>query len=435
MTSSYDVIVVGGGPAGCTTATLVASAGHKVILLEREKTSQFQIGESLMPGTYWTFDRLGMLDRLRKSAFPKKHSVQFYGRSGKASSPFYFRDTNSHESSMTWQVLRSELDQMMLDNARDHGVEVVEGAMVLDVLFESDVGGDEVRGEVARAAAAGIRATGVKAKMPDGLERSFGAPVTVDATGQSALIARRLKITEVDSTLKKASIYTHLKGGRRDEGIDAGATLIMQTDEANSWFWYIPLPDDQVSVGVVGSLDYLLQDRDGGAQEIFEQELSICTAMKERIDGATQLFPVKVTKDFSYRADRIAGDGWLLVGDAFGFLDPIYSSGVYLALKSGEMAADAICDCLGTGDFTAEALGRFGPEFVTGMESVRKLVYAFYTKDFSFGEFLKRHPECREGIIDILSGDLYKDGVSRIFEPMSEMCDLPDAISLEAARR
>ena len=432
MSPGFDVIVAGGGPAGCTTATLVAAAGHKVVLFEREKTSQFQIGESLMPGTYWTFERLGMLDRLRKSAFPKKYSVQFYGSSGKASSPFYFRDTNPHESSMTWQVLRSELDQMMLDNARDHGVEVVEGAMVLDVLFESDVASDD---ETRGARAIGGRATGVVAKMPDGARRSFSAPVTVDATGQSALISRRLRISEVEPTLKKASIYTHFEGGRRDEGIDEGATLVMHTDKADSWFWYIPLPDDRVSVGVVGSLDYLLQDRDGGAGEVFDQELTICALMRERLDGARQLFPVKVTKDFSYRADRIAGDGWVLVGDAFGFLDPIYSSGVYLALKSGEMAADAICDSLDNRDFAAEALGKFGPEFVTGMEAVRKLVYAFYTKDFSFAEFLKRYPECREGIIDILSGDLYKDGVSRIFEPMSEMCDLPDDVSLETARR
>ena len=410
--TAYDVIVVGGGPAGSTTATLVANAGHRVLLLERETTPQFQVGESLMPGTYWTFERLGMLEKLRESAFPRKFSVQFFGRSGNGSAPFYFRDNDSHESSMTWQVLRSDFDRLMLDNARERGVDVVEGAQVREVLFEEQ------------------RAVGVAASMPDQTQQTFRAPVTVDATGQSALISRRLKISQVEPTLKKASVYTHFEAGRRDSGDDEGATLILHTQSANSWFWYIPLPDDRVSVGVVGSIDYLLQDRSGSAQQAFDEELAICAPMRERLAEARQLFPVKVTKDFSYRADRIAGPGWVLVGDAFGFLDPIYSSGVYLALKSGEMAADSICDALESRDFSAEQLGRFGAEFVSGMEAVRKLVYAFYTKDFSFAEFLKRHPHCRKGIIDILSGNLYNDGVREIFEPMSEMCELPADVSL-----
>jgi len=414
MNDDHDVIVIGGGPAGSTTATLVADAGHRVLLLEREATTQFQVGESLMPGTYWTFERLGMLDKLRQSAFPRKFSVQFFGRSGKASQPFYFRDNDPHESSMTWQVLRSEFDRLMLDNAREKGAEVIEGAAVREVLFEGAPGEGQEQ-----------KAVGVVADLPGGTQQTFRAPVIVDASGQSALISRRLKISKVEPRLRKASVYTHFEGGQRDAGDDEGATLILQTEKGDSWFWSIPLPDDRVSVGVVGSLDYLLQDRSGSNQEIFDAELAICAPMRERLAGARQLFPVKVTKDFSYRADRIAGHGWVLVGDAFGFLDPVYSSGVYLALKSGEMAAGAICEAIRKGDFSATQLGSFGAEFVSGMEAVRKLVYAFYTKEFSFAEFLKRHPDCRKGIVDILSGNLYNEGVNEIFEPMSEMCDLP----------
>lgn len=407
-----DVIVIGGGPAGSTVAALVAEAGHNVQLFERENFPRFSIGESLMPDTYWTFKRLGVLDKLKASAFPRKHSVQFFGKSGRGSAPFYFSDNNPHESSVTWQVQRGKFDLMLLDNARDKGAEIHQGARVLEVLFDGD------------------RAIGVRAKLADGQSQDFTAPIIVDATGQSALIGRKLKITEPEAQLNKASIYTHYSGGRRDEGKDEGATLILHTNNGDSWFWYIPLPDDIVSVGVVGAIDYLVQGRKEDAQTIFEQELAKCAPMQERLQHAEQLMPAKTTKDFSYRASRTAGEGWVLVGDAFCFLDPMYSSGVYLALKSGEMAADAIIDAITKGDFSAEQLGGFSPELLRGTEAVRKMVYAFYSKDFNFGEFLKRYPDCKQGVIDVLSGNLFSEHVEPIFGPMGEMCELPNDITL-----
>ena len=414
---SYDVIVIGGGPGGSTVATLVAEKGYRVLLLERDKHPEFKIGESLMPATYWTFKRLGVLEKLKASHFPEKYSVQFYSSSGKASAPFYFYRNDPHESSMTWQVLRSEFDQMLLENAQEKRAEVQRGVSVHEVLFD------------------GERAVGVRAKLADGRIEEFSAKVVVDSTGQSALISRKLKISTTEPQLKKASIFTHFEGGIRDEGIDEGATLILHTENKDSWFWYIPLPYDRVSVGVVGDLGYLLQDRRGSDgtlshQAIFDEELAKCPALQPRITGAEQLFPVKVTKDFSYRANRIAGDGWVLVGDAFGFLDPVYSSGLFLALKSGEMAADTINEALEKEDFSAAQLGRFGTDFVAGMEAIRKLVYAFYTKDFSFARFLKRFPECQQGIVDILSGNVYRTDVTVIFGPMAEMCRLPEDIRL-----
>ena len=402
-----DVVVVGGGPAGSTVAALVAEQGLRVKLLERAPGPCFKIGESLMPGTYWTLERLGVLDKLKAGRFPEKYSVQFFSRTGKGSRPFYFFETNPHESSMTWQVLRSEFDQILLDNAAEKGAEVRRGVNVREVQFEGD------------------RAVGVVARDAGGRSEEFGARVVVDATGQSALIARKLKIKSTEPELKKASIYTHFKGGLRDGSIDAGATLVLHTRNEDSWFWYIPLPDDLVSVGVVGSLRYLLQGRREEPQKIFDGEVERCPALKRRLAGARQVFPVKVTRDFSYRADRIAGHGWVLVGDAFGFLDPIYSSGVLLALKSGEWAADAILGAFDKGDFGPAQLGGFGPEFAAGMEAVRKLVYAFYTREFSFAGFLREFPQCKQGVIDILSGDIFKDEVNSIFAPMAQMCRLP----------
>ena len=414
---TYDTIVIGGGPAGSTVATLVAEQGHRVLLLERTSTPQFKIGESLIPATYWTFKRLGMLEKLRASHFPQKYSVQFYSRSGKASNPFYFFQTNPHDSAVTWQVLRSEFDQMLLDNAKEKDVEIRRGIGVREVLFEGDT------------------ATGVVTQNVDGTRETLHATVIVDSTGQRSLIGRQLSLNTTEPNLKMASLFTHYEGGHRDEGIDEGATLILHTEEKDSWFWSIPLPYNRTSIGVVGELDYLLQNRrdaDGklNAQKIFNEELAKCAPLQQRLEGANQLFPIQSTKDFSYRASRIAGNNWVLVGDAFGFLDPVYSTGLFLALKSGEMAADVIIEAFHKNDFSEAQLGSFGPAFVKGMEAFRKLVYAFYTKEFSFARFLSEYPEHQGGIVDILSGDVFRKDVTHIFPAMSEMCPFPPEVPL-----
>ena len=414
---NYDIIVIGGGPAGSTVATLVAEQGRRVLLLEREAEPTFKIGESLIPATYWTFKRLGMLGKLRASHFPQKYSVQFYSRTGKASSPFYFFQTNPHESAVTWQVLRSEFDEMLLDNAEEKGVEVCRGIGVREVLFEGDT------------------ATGVVIQGANGTRETLNASVIVDSTGQRSLIGRQLDLNTTEVNLKKASLFTHYEGGYRDEGIDEGATLILHTEEKDSWFWSIPLPYNRTSIGVVGELGYLLQNRRDAngrldAQKIFTEELAKCPPLQRRLEGATQLFPIQSTKDFSYRANRIAGNNWVLVGDAFGFLDPVYSTGLFLALKSGEMAADAIIEAFRKDDFSEAQLGSFGPVFVNGMEAFRKLVYAFYTKEFSFARFLSQYPEYQGGIVDILSGDVFRKDVTHIFPAMAEMCPFPPEMPL-----
>ena len=415
---NYDIIVIGGGPAGSTVATLVAEHGHRVLLLERATTPQFKIGESLIPATYWTFKRLGMLEKLRTSHFPQKYSVQFYSRTGKGSTPFYFFQTNPHESAVTWQVLRSEFDQMLLDNAKEKGVEVRRGVGVREVLFDRDT------------------ATGVVTQHTDGTRETLNATVIVDSTGQRSLIGKQLNLNTIEPNLKMASLFTHYEGGHRDEGIDEGATLILHTEAKDSWFWSIPLPYNRTSIGVVGALDYLLQNRRDAngkldTQKIFTEELNKCLPLKQRLESAKQLLPIQTTQDFSYRASRIAGNHWVLVGDAFGFLDPVYSTGLFLALKSGEMAADVIIEAFQKNDFSETQLGSFGPAFVDGMEAFRKLVYAFYAKEFSFARFLSEYPEHQGGIVDILSGDVFRKDVTHIFPAMAEMCPLPPEISLD----
>jgi len=398
------VVVIGGGPAGSTAATLLAQHGCQVTLFERERFPRFHIGESLIPQTFWVLQRLGMIEKLRASHFTKKYSVQFITQHGKLSEPFYFWDNKQHESSQTWQVRRSEFDQMMLENAREHGVNVQEGVRVLEVLFDGD------------------RAVGVRIQEADGSPRDVHANVVVDASGQSSIIMSRLGLREWDPVLRKAALWTYWKGAQRDTGKDEGATLVIQVAGKQGWFWYIPLHDDIVSVGVVAGYDYLFKDRPNKDHEaIYFEEVSRCPGLQPRIEKATRADQFFAAKEYSYRSRRAAGDGWVLVGDAFGFLDPLYSSGVLLALTSASRAADAIAEGLARGDRSAAQLGKWEADFGRGMDRMRRLVVEFY-EGFSFGRFVRRYPQYKGHLTDLLIGDLFVQGkFDEVFRLMDEM--------------
>jgi flavin-dependent dehydrogenase len=402
-TSKTDVVVIGGGPSGSTCATLVAQQGYRVQLFEREFFPRFHIGESLIPETYHVIKRLGMLDKMKASHFVKKYSVQFVNDRGKLSEPFYFWDNKPHECSQTWQVRRSEFDEALLNNAREQGVEVHEGHRVLEVLFE------------------GNRAIGMRVQDDDGNERIVHADVVVDASGQSSLIVSRLGLRVWDSELKKAALWTYFKGAYRDTGRDEGATIVMQTEEKKGWFWYIPLHDDILSLGVVADYDYLFKSRlDKDHETIYWEEVARCPGLKGRLDNATRVEPFRAAKEYSYRATTCAGNGWVTVGDAFGFLDPLYSSGVLLALKSGQLAADAICEGLASGDISAAQLGKWESEFVEGMDRMRRLVCEYYS-GLSFGRFVKTYPHLKGAVTDLLIGDLFKDSLDEVFVRIDEL--------------
>jgi len=414
VADDYDVIVIGAGPAGSTVSALVAEAGGRVLTLERSGFPRFHVGESLVPETYWTLKRLGLLDALRTSDSPKKYSVQFVNEFGKESAPFYFHDHNDHECSQTWQVVRGEFDRMLLENAVSKGATARTDAHVTEVVFDDD------------------RATGVNVKLGSETKntaRHVAAKVIVDATGQSAFLATRLGLKVPDERLRKAAVWSYFRGGLRDSGRDEGATVILQTEGKKSWFWYIPLSDDQVSVGCTGDVDYMFAQHTDTAEGVFARELARCPGMLRRLQNAERATEYFTTKDFSYRATQTAGPGWLLVGDAFGFIDPVYSSGVFLALRSGEFAADAIVEALANDDFSAEQLGRWQADYARGVELFRKLVYAFYVPGFSFGEFLKKHPEYRGNLVDVLIGDVFKPGVGEMFDVMGDILPPPAGAS------
>jgi flavin-dependent dehydrogenase len=396
-----DVVVIGGGPAGSTVSTLLAQRGCKVKLFERDRFPRFHIGESLIPETYWVFQRLKMLDKMKASPFVKKYSVQFINAQGKESAPFYFHDNKPHECSQTWQVIRSEFDTMMLDNAREQGVEVHQPARVLDLLFD------------------GSRAIGVRVQMEDGSPHEVRAKVVVDASGQSTMLQNRFKLRVWDPVLDKGAIWTYWQGAYRDTGRDEGATVVIQTTNKKGWWWYIPQHDDTISVGVVAPFDYLFKGR-GSHEQTYNEEVAACPAVQKRLAGASRATGYFATKDYSYRSKQVAGDGWVLIGDAFGFLDPLYSSGVLLALKSGEMAADAIAEGLAKNDLSAAQLGRWGQTFNNGVDRMRRLVCEYYD-GFSFGNFVKKYPQLRGKVTDLLIGDLFTDKVDEVWGPLESM--------------
>jgi flavin-dependent dehydrogenase len=401
-TRSADVVVIGGGPAGSTVSTLLAQHGYRVTLYERERFPRFHIGESLIPETYWVLRRLKMLDKMKASPFVKKYSVQFVSASGKLSAPFYFWDNKPHECSQTWQVIRSEFDLMMLQNAQEQGALVHQATRVLEVLFEDG------------------RAAGVRIQREDGTQQEVRAKVIVDASGQSTLLQNRFKLRLWDPVLNKGAIWTYWQGAYRDTGRDEGATLVVQTTNKQGWFWYIPQHDDTVSVGVVAPFDYLFKGRGSHAQT-YDEEVESCPAIKERVSIGRRATGYFATKDYSYRSKQVAGDGWVLVGDAFGFLDPLYSSGVLLALKSGEMAADAIAEGLARGDVSAAHLGRWGPVFNQGVDRMRRLVCEYYD-GFNFGKFVRAFPHLKGTVTDLLIGDLFTDRVDAVWAPMESLC-------------
>ena len=403
---SFDAVIIGGGPAGATAAALLAEHGHRVVVLERERFPRYHVGESLLPYCYHTLNRLGVIDKLNASKVVKKHSVQFAAIDGRSSQPFYFNThMDNHPASQTWQVVREVFDRMMLDNAAERGADVRLGVSAKSLVTEP-----------------GGRVTGIVADDTDGNKITFNAPLTIDCSGRDGFAINRLGWRKRDPQLSKISMWTYYKGGLRGEGVDEGATTVAYLPE-KGWFWHIPLPDDVISLGIVGSKEYLYRDgKDLPA--IFEREIQVNRWIAERMAPAERFGEIYVTGDYSYRSEYSAVDGLVLAGDAFSFLDPVFSSGVYLALKSGEMVADAAHEAIQSGDCSAQVFEEYSEDVCRAIEAMRKLVYAFYDENFSFGQLLKKYPHLRGDLTDCLIGHLLKD-FTELFDAVAEFADVP----------
>ncbi len=404
MNDRYDAVVIGGGPSGSTAASVLAGRGRSVIVLEKEKFPRYHIGESLLPYAYFTLERIGMLPKMKSAPFVKKYSVQFVRTDGSLSAPFYFHTHLHHEAAQTWQVLRSEFDQMLLDNARERGAEVREQTTVRDFIVEDE------------------KIAGVKAVTADGERLEYRAPITIDASGRESLAITRNNWRMRDPFLNKIAVWTYYRGAQRDPGIDEGATTVAYVPE-KGWFWYIPLHNDLVSVGVVAERDYLYSDgRD--LEKIFHREVNKNLWIKEHVAVGRQEGPYRVTGEYSYRSRYCATDGLLLTGDAFAFLDPVFSSGVFLALRGGELAGETAHQAIAEGDVSAKRFHNYGQELCRGIESMRRLVYAFYDQNFSFGKMLRKHPNLKGDITDCLIGNLWMD-FDPLFRAVEEFAGVP----------
>jgi len=407
----YDAIVIGGGPAGSTAGALLAEKGWKVLILEKDKFPRYHVGESLMPYCYFTFERLGVLEKIKEMAWTEKQSVQFVGRNGKVSTPFYFFQHYEHPSSTTWQVKRADFDHMLLNNAREKGATALEETSVTG--FITDESG---------------AVTGVKALSSGGEKFEFNARVVLDGSGRDALFLRKTSSRKRDPQLNKIAIWTLFKGAKRDPGLDEGSTTVAYLD-GKGWFWNIPMADDIVSSGIVAERDYLYRDsRDPKA--IFEREIKNNPWVEDHISQGEQFGDYWVTGEYSYRGEYCAADGLVLIGDAFAFLDPVFSSGVFLALKSAEMAADAADIALRKeGPVMAGDFEEYGERLCNAMETMRQVVYAFYDERFSFAALIKANMGLRGTLTDCLIGDLMDRDYSELLDAMKDFAKLPEPLS------
>lgn len=405
--TEYDAIIIGAGPAGCSAAAVLAEKGRKALVLEREVFPRYRVGESLIPFTFQPLERIGMIPKMRASHFTKKYSVTFVQPNGRASEPFYFHTRYDRDTvAQTWQVLRSEFDTMLRDNAVEKGAEVAEGVSVKELVREGDA------------------VVGVRGEKRGGEAFEVRAPITLDCSGKEAFASNRLGWRVGDPYLNKVAVWTYYEGAKREPGIDEGGTTVAFVPE-KGWFWYIPQHGDRVSVGVVAEGKYLTRDGVRDPKAIFEREIERNAWIADHLACGRQVGEHYLTSEYSRHSRYGAAPGLLLVGDAFAFLDPVFSSGVMLALKSGVMAGDYVHEGLAQGDLSPSRFAAYGAELREGIENMRKLVYAFYDPGFSFRDLVMKYPELGGEITDCLSGDVNRD-YSQLWEKIREFAPLPD---------
>jgi len=355
----YDVAIIGGGPAGSTAAALLAQAGRRVILFEREKFPRFHIGESLLPFSMKAFTRLGLHEKFSRAGFIKKYGGEIIGACSENGTKFYFKDGYRSQTDHAYQVTRGDFDKVLLDHARESGAHVHEQTAVDGIDFSHD----------------GIQ-LGVRS---DGSFRSVRARYLVDASGRNSVSGRQFKIKKNYDHLQKLSIFAHYEGVWRRDGIDGTLTVLVRA--IDRWFWLIPLTAERTSVGVVLDSETFRKSK-LSAEDFLEQALAEQPTIAKRMTNARRVTKVYLEADFSYRSARLYGDRWLLTGDAAGFIDPIFSSGVFLAVFSGEKCADVLNEVLDRPRKAKRLFARYERSVNRAMDVYLRFVNAWYTKEF-----------------------------------------------------
>ncbi|MBX3636596.1 MAG: tryptophan 7-halogenase [Rubrivivax sp.] len=381
-----DVFVVGGGPAGSTIATLLARQGRRVVLAEKDHHPRFHIGESLLPANVALFERLGLREAVERIGMPK-WGVEFVSPQHEHTSRLEFADAWDKSMPMAWQVRRSELDEILFRHAAASGATALEGCQVRGVDFDAD-------------------GATVTARLQGGGERRWRARYVVDASGRDTLLARRFDSKRANPAHNSAAVFGHFTGARRLEGKAEGHISIFWF--AHGWFWFIPLADGSTSVGAV-CWPYYLKSRRKPLREFFDDTIAMCPRLAERLkDAALVDDKVWATGNYSYGSTVASGERWLMVGDAYAFVDPVFSSGVYLAMASAFQGAELVATALDRPHEAAAARRRFDAHMRKGPREFSWFIFRMTNPAIRELFMHPRNPlRTKEAVLSLLAGDIF----------------------------
>jgi len=381
-----DILVIGGGPAGSTISTLLAERGRTVVLIEKSRHPRFHIGESLLPLNMPLFEKLGVAKEIEKIGMPK-YGVEFISPCHLRSTTFNFADAWDKSFPSAFQVRRSAFDHILFRNAANKGAIAIEDCRVVDVKFH----------------AKGALVTGQHA---DGREQKWQTNFLVDASGRDTFLANKFNIKRCNDKHNSAAIFGHFSGAARLPGKDEGNITVFWF--AHGWFWFIPLSDGSTSVGAVCWPAYM-KSRTNSPEEFFFDTIALCPPLKDRLRNAMLLAPVTATGNYSYQAKRTWGKNYLMLGDAFAFIDPVFSSGVFIAMHSAFVGADAIETCLDNPRHAAIALKTYDKAMRRGPRVFSWFIYRVTTPILR-NMFMYPHNRFRlqEAVLSVLAGDIFR---------------------------